>query len=77
MDAELKDTSVFIGNVNNNGSPYVGQGFDGEFYYCKMYDGDNIIADIIPVKKSDGTLCLYDKSNNRFLYNLGTDNLST
>lgn len=70
-------TSVFIGNVNNNGSPYVGQGFDGEFYYCKMYDGDNIIADIIPVKKSDGTLCLYDKSNNRFLYNLGTDNLST
>ena len=68
-------TSAYIGNVNNNGSPYTGAGFNGDFYYCHMYSGDSINAEIVPVKKKDGTLCLYDKINGRYLYNLGTGSL--
>lgn len=69
-------TSAYIGNANNNGSPYTGAGFNGDFYYCHMYSGDSMNAEIVPVKKKDGTLCLYDKINGRYLYNLGTGNLS-
>lgn len=69
-------TSAYIGNANNNGSPYEGQGYNGEFYYCKMYNGSELVSDIIPVKKLDGTLCLYDKIGQKYLYNLGTGNLS-
>lgn len=68
--------TVYIGNCNNNGNPYTGQGYNGEFYYCKMYNGSDLVSDIIPVKKSDGTLCLYDKIGQKYLYNLGTGNLS-
>lgn len=68
-------TSAYIGNANNNGSPYTGAGFNGDFYYCHMYSGDSMNAEIVPVKKKDGTLCLYDKINGRYLYNLGTGSL--
>lgn len=68
--------SAYIGNCNNNGLPYAGQGFDGELYYCKMYSGEILAVDIVPVKKSDGTLCLYDRIRKRYIYNLGTGNLT-
>lgn len=33
------------------------------------------VADMIPVKKSDGTLCLYDKVRKKYIYNAGTGTL--
>lgn len=68
--------SIYVGNVNNNGEPYTGKGFSGEFYYLKIYKSELLIADIIPVKKTDGTLCLYDKVRQKYLYNLGTGKVS-
>lgn len=35
-----------------------------------------MVENIVPVKKSDGTICLYDKINSRYLYNLGTGSLT-
>ena len=69
-------TSAYIGNANNNGSPYTGAGFNGDFYYCHMYLGDSMNAEIVPVKKKDGTLCLYDKIKHTYLYNLGTGKIA-
>ena len=69
-------TSAYIGNANNNGSPYTGAGFNGDFYYCHMYLGDSMNAEIVPVKKKDGTLCLYDKIKHAYLYNLGTGKIA-
>ena len=69
-------TSAYIGNANNNGSPYTGAGFNGDFYYCYMYLGDSMNAEIVPVKKKDGTLCLYDKIKHAYLYNLGTGKIA-
>lgn len=68
--------SIYVGNVNNNGEPYTGKGFSGEIYYLKIYKSELLIADIIPVKKTDGTLCLYDKVRQKYLYNLGTGKVS-
>ena len=69
-------TTYYIGNANNNGEPYTGKGFNGTFYYAKLKSGQELVADIIPVKKTDNTLCLYDKVSQKYLYNLGTGNLS-
>lgn len=70
------ESTYYIGNCNNSGEPYTGQGFNGTFYYAKLKSGQELVADIIPVKKSDGTLCLYDKVGQKYLYNLGSGNLS-
>lgn len=37
---------------------------------------DSMMENIVPVKKSDGAICLYDKINSRYLYNLGTGSLT-
>lgn len=70
------NANYYIGNCNNNGEPYTGKGFNGTFYYAKIKSNQELVMDIIPVKKSDGTLCLYDKIGQKYLYNLGSGNLS-
>lgn len=70
------NANYYIGNCNNNGEPYTGKGFNGTFYYAKLKSNQELVMDLIPVKKSDGTLCLYDKIGQKYLYNLGSGNLS-
>ena len=70
------NANYYIGNCNNNGEPYTGKGFNGTFYYAKLKSNQELVMDLIPVKKSDGTLCLYDKIRQKYLYNLGSGNLS-
>lgn len=42
-------------------------------YYCKIWNGDTLVKDLIPVEKaSDNTICLYDLVSNTFLENSGT-----
>ena len=42
-------------------------------YYCKIWNGDTLVKDLIPVEKaSDNTICLYDLISNTFLENSGT-----
>lgn len=46
-------------------------------YCCKIYDGDKLVRDFIPVmRKSDGEICLYDKVTQRFFTNQGTGTFS-
>lgn len=52
-----------------------GTGVVGKIYYAQIYSGSNLVADMIPVKKSDGTLCLYDKVRKKYIYNAGTGTL--
>lgn len=57
-------------------------GFGGEssrakikFYSCKIYNGETLLKHLIPViEKETGKICLYDKVNKEFLYNIGTGN---
>jgi lysophospholipase L1-like esterase len=56
----------YIGCMSKNGEA-AGAGLKGKIYYSKIYSGGNLVADMIPVKKSDGTLCLHVGRNALFV----------
>lgn len=60
----------YIGCMSKNGEA-AGAGLKGKIYYAKIYSGSELVADMIPVKKSDGTLCLYDKVRKKYIYKSG------
>jgi uncharacterized protein YjdB len=61
----------YIGCMSKNGEA-AGTGLKGKIYYAKIYSGSELVADMIPVKKADGTLCLYDEIRKKYLYNKGS-----
>lgn len=65
----------YIGCMSKNGEA-AGVGLKGKIYYAKIYSGSNLVADMIPVKKSDGTLCLYDKVRKKYIYKTGNGTLT-
>ena len=68
----FKLTSPFyIGNMSKNGKP-AGAGLSGIILYFKIFETSTLVADIVPVKKSDGTLCLYDNVRKKYIYNSGS-----
>lgn len=64
----------YIGCMSKNGKA-AGAGLKGKIYYSKIYSGSNLVADMIPVKKSDGTLCLYDKVRKKYIYKSGNGHI--
>ena len=61
--------SIFLFGRNVNGT--VGSIRAGKIYYCKFWEGDNLIKDFIPVSYN-GTLGLFDKVELKFYPNAGT-----
>ena len=43
-----------------------------KMYYFKLYDGDTLLRDMIPVLDWDMTPCMYDKVSGQLFYNQGT-----
>ena len=50
--------------------------YTGVIYSFKGYKNNVLIHDIIPVIDSDGTVCMFDKITQQFLYNSGTGNFT-
>lgn len=75
IDSFKLSSPYYLGNMPKNGAP-AGTGVVGKIYYAQIYSGDALVADMIPVKKSDGTLCLYDKVRKKYIYNAGTGTLT-
>lgn len=71
IDSFKLSSPYYLGNMSKNSTPS-GTGVVGKIYYAQIYSGDTLVADMIPVKKSDGTLCLYDKVRKKYIYNDGT-----
>lgn len=45
---------------------------ESDVYYCKIYKGNTLLRDLIPVKRnSDNTVGLYDKQNDHFYISQG------
>lgn len=42
-------------------------------YYCKIWDGDTLVRDFIPVIDENNVVCLYDKVSQAYFYNQGED----
>lgn len=74
IDSFKLSSPYYLGNMSKNSAP-AGTGVVGKIYYAQIYSGDTLVADMIPVKKSDGTLCLYDKVRKKYIYNSGTGTL--
>lgn len=71
IDSFTLTSPYYIGTMSKNGAS-AGAGMVGAIIYAKIYSGSELIADMIPVQKSDGTLCLYDKIRKKYLYNKGS-----
>ena len=71
IDSFTLTSPYYIGTMSKNGAS-AGAGLKGKIYYAKIYSGSELVADMIPVKKSDGTLCLYDEIRKKYLYNKGS-----
>lgn len=71
IDSFTLTSPYYIGTMSKNGAS-AGAGMVGAIIYAKIYSGSNLVADMIPVKKSDGTLCLYDEIRKKYLYNKGS-----
>lgn len=59
----------------HNGS-YPNDRASARIYYCKIYNNSTLVRDFIPVKDSDGIVCLFDKVSKQFFYNAGTGNFT-
>lgn len=44
---------------------------DVRIYYCKIYEGNDLVRDFVPVRRSDGVCGLYDKIEGQFYHTVG------
>lgn len=65
------DMPLYIGAYMGEGhSDYT---LSGKIYYCKIYDGNTLVRDLLPVRRrSDNEICLYDKITKTYFTNAGT-----
>lgn len=70
IDSFTLTSPYYIGTMSKNGAS-AGAGMVGAIIYAKIYSGSELVADMIPVKKADGTLCLYDKVRKKYIYKSG------
>lgn len=65
--------SLYLLTTNNAGSPMIDSyPTYARIYACQIYDNGTLVRDLVPAKRSDGTVGLYDKVNDRFYTNSGT-----
>lgn len=66
---------LLSGNIVDGGSSQDFKTGSAKLYSFKIYEGDTLIRNYIPVKRrEDGVACLYDLINETFLLNAGTGN---
>lgn len=63
--------NVYIFTINNSGTPHRDMA-NIKLHSFKIYDGNTLERDFIPVLDSNNVACLFDRVNNKFYYNQGT-----
>ncbi len=64
--------SVVLFGRRSNSSGSVAKLGQNRLYYCKVWDGDTLVRDFIPVLDMDDVPCMFDKVSGEFFYNQGT-----
>lgn len=59
-----------------SGNPWIKTKAKGRLYYCKIYDGDTLVRDFVPVIDGSNIACLYDRVEKKCYYNAGTGTFS-
>lgn len=67
--------SMFLFGLNQNGTVEYRK-FIGRLYYCKIYNGDTLVRDFVPVIDGSNIACLYDRVEKKCYYNAGTGTFS-
>lgn len=68
------DETIFLFGRNSAGKLIDSTLTTGKVYYFQVYENDNLICDLIPVKTENGNICLHDKITHKKFYNKGTGN---
>lgn len=74
----VKPTGTFNSNYDvylyaiNNSNKLIFPNTGMKVYYFKLYQGEEIILNLIPVKDNSGILCFYDTISKTYFYNDGT-----
>lgn len=70
--SEFQNT-LYMFRLNSKGSKTVAPDwFTGKIYYVKIWDGDKMLRDYIPVLDVNGVPAMYDRVSGKFFYNLGS-----
>lgn len=67
--------SMFLFGLNQNGTVEYRK-FIGKLYYCKIYNGNTLVRDFVPVIDGSNIACLYDRVEKKCYYNAGTGTFS-
>lgn len=72
--SDYADASLYLFGINKKNSDVFGLS-SVRLYSFKIYDGNTLIRDFIPVRVIGfETVCLYDKVEGKYYFNLGTGN---
>lgn len=69
VDAFQCTNNLLIASVQNSEQS---ENFVGKYYSFKVYDGNNLVRDYVPVKNSQGVYGLYDRINDTFSPSTGS-----
>lgn len=68
------NSNIYLFGISRNNSVVSSALFKGRIYECQIYDGDTLLRDYVAAERvQDGKAGLYDKFNNVFYINQGTD----
>ena len=62
--------SIYLFALNQNGA--VGNFSSIRIYYMKIYEGNTLLRDYVPMLDKNSLPCLFDKVEDKFYYNEGT-----
>jgi len=72
MPQEFQNT-LYVFRLNSKGSSNTAPDyFTGRIYYLKIWDGNTLLRDYIPVLDANGVPAMYDRVSNSFFYNIGS-----
>lgn len=69
--------NLFLFGRNNGSGTLNDAGGTVKIYNCKIYDNGVLIRDMVPAKDKNGTICMFDKLNRQFYYNVNTSTTFT
>ena len=69
---EITATNSIFLFARNNGSVSANKPANAKIYYCKIWDNNILIRDLIPVLDANNVPCMFDKVTDQFFYNQGT-----
>ena len=67
--------NIYLFNISQGGTA---ENRFGKFklYYCKIWQGDTLVRDFVPVLDTEGKACLYDNVSKEYFYNSGSGEFS-